>query len=84
MAKRDPCTKCGKIVFNFSRVEVNGSILHETCFNCAFCKTKLSVDNFMEHEKFYYCVKDFYTVVRNQNKRSSVVIQRKNSNGLGK
>ena len=38
----------------------------------------------MEHEKFYYCVKDFYTVVRNQNKRSSVVIQRKNSNGLGK
>lgn len=50
LGRRDPCAKCGNVVFLAERLNVGTRLYHRTCFRCARCNNQLSLANYYETE----------------------------------
>ncbi len=52
----EPCKVCGKPVdFIMERLNVDGRLLHRTCFRCARCGAQLNIHSYYETEAGDYC-----------------------------
>jgi cysteine/glycine-rich protein len=61
---REKCCKCDKTVYPDDRVVVDKKVMHESCFRCAKCKTKLKPGNYADLNGTEYCKVHFQEAFR--------------------
>ena len=59
-----PCLKCGKNVFQLEKIIVGDHSLHESCFVCKVCDSRLSTGNYAEVNSNFYCLQHSLEVLK--------------------
>uniref|UniRef100_A0A671N0Y9 Nebulin-related-anchoring protein-like n=1 Tax=Sinocyclocheilus anshuiensis TaxID=1608454 RepID=A0A671N0Y9_9TELE len=49
------CARCGFVVYPAEKINLIGQNWHKACFHCEVCKTVLTANNFVSHQKRPYC-----------------------------
>ena len=53
------CSACKKTVYPLEALQISNIFMHETCFKCSMCKTKLKLATYKALNGLFYCPSHF-------------------------